>query len=85
MLAGRASTLAPYATALDAAVAPLHRASWMLKRALDRWPRASWALARTQLVWVSVEKLLLAELAAPREQRGIARVPLRGLEFLGRL
>ena len=85
LLAGRASTLAPYATALDAAVAPLHRASWMLKRALDRWPRASWALARTQLVWVSVEKLLLAELAAPREQRGIARVPLRGLEFLGRL
>jgi flavin-dependent dehydrogenase len=85
LLSGRATDLANYPTALDASLAPLHRASWILKRALDRWPRSSWALARTQLVWTSVEKLLLAELAAPREQRGIARVPLRGLELLGRL
>jgi geranylgeranyl reductase family protein len=85
LLSGRATGLATYPIALDASLAPLHRASWILKRALDRWPRSSWALARTQLVWTSVEKLLLAELAAPREQRGIARVPLRGLELLGRL
>jgi geranylgeranyl reductase family protein len=85
LLSGRAANLATYPTALDAALTPLHRASWILKRALDRWPRSSWALARTQLVWTSVEKLLLAELAAPREQRGIARMPLRGLELLGRL
>ncbi len=85
LLSGRATDLATYPTALDASLTPLHRASWILKRALDRWPRSSWALARTQLVWTSVEKLLLAELAAPREQRGIARVPLRGLELLGRL
>ena len=85
LLSGRATDLATYPTALDASLTPLHRASWILKRALDRWPRSSWALARTQLVWTSVEKLLLAELAAPREQRGIARMPLRGLELLGRL
>jgi geranylgeranyl reductase family protein len=85
LLSGRVANLTNYATALDAALAPLHRTSWILKQALDRWPRSSWALARTRLMWVSVEKLLLAELAAPREQRGIARVPLRGLEFLGRL
>jgi geranylgeranyl reductase family protein len=84
LLAGRESTLAPYGDALDAALAPLHRASWHLKRAFDRWPRASWQLARTPLVWRSIERLLLAELTAPGEQRGVARIPLRALELLGR-
>jgi hypothetical protein len=55
-----------------------------MKRALDRWPRTSWRVARTQLLWQSVERLLLGELSAPGEQRGIARVPLRLLALLGR-
>jgi geranylgeranyl reductase family protein len=84
LLAGRASTLEPYEAAVDAALAPLHRASWKLKHALDRWPRLSWRVARTQLLWRSVEKLLLGELAAPGEQHGVARVPLRLLDALGR-
>jgi geranylgeranyl reductase family protein len=84
LLAGRASTLEPYATALDAALSPLHRASWKLKQALDRWPRASWHLASMPLVWRSIERLLQGELAHPGEQRGIARVPLRALAILGR-
>jgi geranylgeranyl reductase family protein len=84
LLAGRASTLEPYGVALDAALAPLHRASWKLKQAIDRWPRASWRMARTALVWRSVECLLHGDLAHPGEQRGIARVPLRALAILGR-
>jgi flavin-dependent dehydrogenase len=84
VLAGRSSTLEPYAAAVDSALLPLHRASWALKRALDRWPRMSWRLARTKLVWQSVERLLLAELGSPGEQRGLARLPLRGLDALGR-
>jgi geranylgeranyl reductase family protein len=83
LLEGRASSLAPYGSAIDASLGSLHRASWTLKRALDRWPRASWQIARTQLLWRTVERLLLAELAAPGEQRGVARVPLRMLERLG--
>jgi geranylgeranyl reductase family protein len=83
VLAGRTGGLEPYAAALDSAVAPLHRASWKLKHALDRWPRASWSVARTRLLWVSVERLLLGELAAPGEARGVARVPLRVLDRLG--
>ncbi len=39
LLAGRAGGLEAYGVALDAAVAPLHRASWKLKHALDRWPQ----------------------------------------------
>jgi geranylgeranyl reductase family protein len=84
VLAGRATTLAPYEQAVDAALAPLHRASWKLKVALDRWPRTTWRVARTQLLWRSVEKLLLGELSAPGEQHGLARVPLRALDVLGR-
>ena len=85
LLAGRAASLEPYAGAVDAALGPLHRASWKLKRALDRWPAASWRIARTQLLWRSVERLLLGELSAPGEQRGIARLPLRLLDGLSRV
>jgi len=84
LLAGRASSLAPYEAAVDLALAPLHRSSWKLKLALDRWPALSWRIARTQLLWRSVERLLLGELAHPGQQRGLARVPLRALDVLGR-
>jgi geranylgeranyl reductase family protein len=83
LLEGRASSLAPYELAVDDELGSLHRASWKLKKALDRWPRASWRIARTKLLWRTVERLLLAELSAPGEQRGLARVPLRVLERLG--
>ena len=83
LLAGRAPSLEPYAVSLDAELASLHRASWKLKRALDRWPRASWRVARTRLLWRSVERLLLGEIGSPGEQRGLARLPLRLLDGLG--
>jgi geranylgeranyl reductase family protein len=84
LLAGRATSLEAYESAVDAELSALHRASWKLKRALDRWPRASWRLARTELVWRTVERLLQGELDAPDEQRGLARMPLRALALLGR-
>jgi geranylgeranyl reductase family protein len=84
LLGGRASSLEPYEAAVDAALMPLHHASWRLKQALDRWPRLSWRLARTQLLWQTVERLLLGELSAPAEQGGLARLPVKALEILGR-
>jgi geranylgeranyl reductase family protein len=84
LLGGRASTLQPYEAAVDAALMPLHNASWKLKKALDRWPRASWRLASAGLTWRSVERLLQGELAHPGEQHGLARVPLKALAVLGR-
>jgi hypothetical protein len=84
LLGGTAQTLLPYESAVDAALMPLHNASWKLKRALDRWPRASWRIARTRLLWKTVERLLQGELSAPGEQHGVARIPLRALEALGR-
>jgi geranylgeranyl reductase family protein len=85
LLAGRAESLEPYEAAVEGALSPLHRASWQLKRAFDRWPRASWQLARRRTVWNSIERLLLAELDAPGDQRGLSRLPLRALEALGRV
>jgi len=84
LLAGRTSTLEPYAGAVDRELAPLHRASWKLKRALDRWPRASWQIARSKLLWVSIRGMLDGELPDPAKQQGLARVPLRALAILGR-
>jgi geranylgeranyl reductase family protein len=84
LLAGRASTLEPYERAVDDELAPLHRASWKLKRALDRWPRASWHIARSKLLWVSIRGMLDGDLPDPAKQRGLARVPLRALAILGR-
>ncbi len=85
LLAGRAASLSPYGSAVDEALGPLHRASWKLKQALDRWPRLAWRIARTELLWRSIEPLLLGELSAPGEARGAARVPLRMLSALSRL
>jgi geranylgeranyl reductase family protein len=84
LLGGQASSLEPYEAAVEVALMPLHNASWKLKRALDRWPRVSWRLARTQLLWQTVERLLLGELSAPTEQHGLARLPLKALDMLGR-
>ena len=65
LLAGRARrsrrTRRPWTRALGG----LHRASWKLKKALDRWPRASWQIARSRLLWISIEGCSTASFAIP--------------------
>jgi geranylgeranyl reductase family protein len=78
-------TLAAYPARVDAALGRLHGASWKLKRALDRWPRTSWRVARTRLLWRSVERLLLGDVGSPGEVTGAARLPLRMLDALARI
>jgi geranylgeranyl reductase family protein len=82
-LAGRVQSLAAYEAAVDAELSPLHRASWKLKQALDRWPLATWQVARTKLLWVSIGGLIEGEISHPGEQRGLARLPLHALAILG--
>ena len=85
----RSSTSSPVALGLARAVrgggrrelAPLHRASWKLKKALDRWPRAP-GRSRARALWVTIRGMLDGELPT-RKQRGLARVPLRALAILG--
>jgi geranylgeranyl reductase family protein len=84
LLAGKAETLHPYEAAVDSALTPLHIASWTLKTALDRFPRATWRVARTELLWRTIEHILIGDMSHPGEQRGLARMPLRALAVLGR-
>ena len=85
VLAGRAETVETYTERLSAALAPLAGASWGAKIALDRFPRATFALARAPLVWPVVERLVRGDISAPREARGFARPPLKAIAALARL
>lgn len=85
VLAARAETVEPYAERLSAALAPLAGASWAAKIALDRFPLATFALARAPLVWPVVERLMRGEISAPRQARGLARPPLKAIAALARL
>jgi flavin-dependent dehydrogenase len=55
---------------VDSELAGLHRASWKLKKALDRWPRASWQIARSKLLWISIRGILDGIFALPRSSEG---------------
>jgi flavin-dependent dehydrogenase len=73
LLAGRAGTLAPYQSALDAALARTLSASWKAKLALERFPRLVFGAA-----------FLRGDLAHPGDAKGLVRAPLRLVEALGR-
>jgi geranylgeranyl reductase family protein len=85
VLAGRAETVDAYNSRLTAALGPLAHASWGAKIALDRYPRATFALARAPLVWPVVERLVRGDITAPSEARGLARPPLKAIAALARV
>ena len=60
-------------------------ASWGAKRALDKFPKTTFALARAPLVWPVVERLVRGDIKAPNEARGLARPPLKAIAALARL
>ena len=84
LLEGRTADLEPYAVAVRRALGPLAAASWGAKVAFDRFPRATFLLARVPLVWRAVEGLMRGELSHPGAARGLARGPLRAIQALAR-
>jgi geranylgeranyl reductase family protein len=84
LLAGRAETLEGYGTGLGRSLATHLWASWGLKVALDRFPRTTFALAKTGLVWGAIERVVRGELADVTAARGIVRAPLKALAVLAR-
>jgi len=84
VLEEREETLDPYGHGLTRQLAPLLWASWSIKAALDRFPRTSFALAQTHLVWNVVERILQGDLADVRLTRGPARPLLKALALLAR-
>ena len=84
LLEGRSAALDSYSTALAASLGSLVSASWGAKVALDRYPRATFALGRSALAWSVMERMLRGEILAPSQARGLTRVPLKAIEALAR-
>ena len=84
LLAGRAQSVDPYGPRLAKRLATHLWASWGVKVALDRYPRATFGLASTKIVWRSVERLVRGEVADVGGIRGLARPPLKAIALLAR-
>jgi geranylgeranyl reductase family protein len=84
LLEGRAENLDPYGPRLASRLAMHLWASWGVKVALDRYPRATFGLASTKLVWSAVERLVRGEVADVGGIRGLARPPLKAIALLAR-
>jgi geranylgeranyl reductase family protein len=84
LLAGRASSLDPYGARLAGRLATHLWASWGVKVALDRFPRATFALASTPVVWGAVERIVRGDVADVSGIRGWARPPLKAVKLLVR-
>jgi geranylgeranyl reductase family protein len=84
LLSERERTLDPYSPRLARLLATHLWASWGVKAALDRFPRATFALAGTRVVWSAVERLLSGDVPDVGAVRGLARPPLKALALLAR-
>jgi geranylgeranyl reductase family protein len=84
VLAGRERTLEPYGPRLARLLANHLWASWGVKAALDRFPRTTFALAGTRIVWSAVERLVSGDVPDVGAVRGLARPPLKVLALLAR-
>jgi hypothetical protein len=61
---------------------PLSSAGWGAKKALDRFPRAVFAVMRLHVTWRVLEKLMLGEVAHPGEARGAGRAAMKVIQAL---
>ncbi len=84
VLAGRAGSLEHYAAAVERRITPLTTAGWGAKRAFDRFPRATFAVARLPVTFRAVEKLLRGELSHPGAAKGLERSAIRLIEAVSR-
>ena len=62
---------------------PLAAAGWGAKVALDRFPRAVFAIMRLPVTWRVIEKLMLGQVAHPGEARGAGRAAMKLIDSLG--
>src|SRR5204862_6329326 len=84
LLEGRASSLDPYHAVVARALAPVAAAGWGAKVALDRFPRAVFALMRLPVTWRALEKVVTGEVGDPTATRGVERRAMKLIESLAR-
>jgi geranylgeranyl reductase family protein len=85
VLAGRAENLDAYQAAVERRIAPLTRAGWGAKRAFERFPRTTYALARLPITFRALEKLLQGELSEPAAARGVERAAIRAIDAVSKV
>jgi geranylgeranyl reductase family protein len=84
VLAGREDDLDAYQAAVERRITPLTRAGWGAKRAFERFPRATYALARLPVTFRALEKLLQGELPEPAAARGVEGAAIRAIYAVSR-
>jgi geranylgeranyl reductase family protein len=84
VLADRAEDLEPYQAAVERRIAPLTRAGWGAKRAFERYPRTTYALARLPVTFRALDKLLVGDIPDPAAARGLEGVAIRALHRVSR-
>ena len=77
VLAGGAEGLEPYAKAVERRITPLTRAGWGAKRAFERFPRTTFAIARIPATFRVLEQLLRGDLSHPGAARGLEKGTIR--------
>ena len=80
-----AGDLPSYAAAVERRITPLTAAGWGAKRAFDRFPRTTFALARLPVTWRAVEKILRGELSHPGAARGLEKGAIRLIYAVSRV
>jgi len=84
LLAGTAESLEPYEAAARAELDPVASAGWGAKVALDRFPRAVFAIMRLPVTWRALEKLVTGEVRDPGSTRGVERRAMKLIEVLAK-
>jgi geranylgeranyl reductase family protein len=72
-----ADDLPSYVPAVERRIAPLTSAGWGAKRAFERFPRTTFALARLPVTFRALEKLLRGEIGHPGAAHGLERGAVR--------
>jgi geranylgeranyl reductase family protein len=76
--------LEAYEAAVRTRLDPLSSAGWGAKKALDRFPRAVFAIMRLPVTWRVLERLMLGEVAHPGEARGAGRTAMKLIQGLAK-
>jgi len=82
LLRSGAASLEPYDAAVRGELDPLASAGWGAKVALDRYPRAVFAVMRLPVTWRVLDKLVLGEVSHPGEARGAGRKVMQLIQAL---
>ena len=81
----RAEDLGAYQTAVERRITPLTHAGWQAKRAFERFPGTTYAIARLPVTFRVLQKLLQGDLPDPAEARGIELAAIRAIYAVSRV